>query len=115
MLFRYIAAIWLWKKGQVVDRAILVEIDVEPELYTFNIKTQFVRIIFHVHQHIRVSPECPVDVILINGSENGRVMLAEGHILIFVFSDHEDFRGCDGIRYGLRNGMVQEKGERYDN
>lgn len=77
MLHRYITAVGLWIESKMADRAILVEVYIDPDLHTSDIKIDICSVIFYIHKKIAPAPESFIDIIIVNRHENRRMLLGK--------------------------------------
>ena len=66
IFIRHIPAVRFWKKRYMCNGAILIKINVYPELDAFDIKVDLTRIILHIHQDICPGSVSTIDIIMIN-------------------------------------------------
>ena len=89
-----IAAVGLWKKREMGNRAIRIEIKIHPELHPFNIKIDLCGEIFNIHKELAPSFIGHIDVVVKNRHKHFRMLLGEFEIAVFVLPNEEDLRQC---------------------
>lgn len=67
LFIRYIAAVRLWEKSQIGNGAIGIEIYIEPQLDTFEIKIDIKGIIFNIHEKITPALIGLINIIMVKG------------------------------------------------
>ena len=107
LVLRDIAAIGFRVKGEIGDRTIGIEVDIEPQLHTLDIKFSICCKILDIHQQFAPAFKGIVDVVVIHGEENFRMLLGQAEVIVLVFPNEEYLRKTWGLDMRLGVSAVQ--------
>lgn len=75
MVIWNITTIGLWVEGQIGNRTILVEVNIQPHFDTSDIKINFSGIILDIHQKLAPALIGPVNIVIEQSNKNLRMLL----------------------------------------
>lgn len=75
LLRRDIAAVGFREESEIGDGAIRIEINIHPQLGTFDIKLDICGIIFNVHQEFTPTFKGLIEVVIVHRHEHFRMLL----------------------------------------
>ncbi len=92
MFFRDISAIGFGEKRQMSYCTIRIEVEIEPQFDTPQVKIQGAGIVFHIHQELAPPFVGGVNIIFVEGHKDGRMSPGDLGIMYLMLPDEINLR-----------------------